>query len=170
MNCPKCGAALGTIVRGLYPVEQRDEVRVVGGDAEDGLRVEFTGEMEIRQQESTEDWLECPKCGHELEHAIPAGIEFVDSPTATCESVQLSPGGEARGRNGWFTPSELTVQRAETDDAVSVSLRSSRPYADMPPIWLSVGRDDAEALHRALGRQLTALASVQPVEAVKHDG
>jgi len=157
MNCPKCGAELGTIVRGLYPVEQRDEVRVVGGDAEDGLQVEFTGEMEIRQMEHTEDWLECPKCGHELEQAIPGGIEFVDSPTATCESVQLSPGCEARGRNGWFTPTEVAVQRSESDGAVRLSVRSTRAYSDMPPIWLSLCRDDAEALHRALGRQVAAL-------------
>jgi predicted RNA-binding Zn-ribbon protein involved in translation (DUF1610 family) len=166
MNCPKCGAELATIVRGLYPVEQRDEVRVVGGEAEDGLQVEFTGEMEIRQQESTEEWLECPQCGQELEEAIPGGIEFVDSPTAACESVELSPGAEARGRNGWFTPSELTVQRSEPDAAVWVSVRSSRAYADMPPIWLSLCRDDAVALHRALGRQLIVLAGVRADEAV----
>lgn len=170
MNCPKCGAALGTIIRGLYPVEQRDEVRVLGGDAEDGLQVEFTGEMEIRQVDHTDDWLECPQCGQELEEAIPGGIEFVDSPIATCESVQLSPGAEARGRNGWFTPSELGVGRREAEGTIDMSVRSSRPYSDMPPIWLSLCRDDAEALHRALGRQLAALASVQAVEAVSHDG
>lgn len=170
MNCPKCRAPLDTLTRGLYPVEQRDEVRVVGGDAEDGLQVEFTGEMEIRQMDHTEDWLECPQCGQELEQAIPGGIEFVDSPTSLYETIPVTGQAEARGRNGWFAPTQVAVQRSEADAAIWLSVRSSRAYTDMPPIWLSLCRDDAEALHRALGRQLSALASFQPAEAVSHDG
>jgi len=58
------------------------------------------------------------------------------------------------------------VQRAETDDAVSVSVRSTRAYSDMPPIYMNLCRDDAEALHRALGRQLAAIVGVRADGAV----
>ncbi len=161
MNCPKCGVELGTIIRGLYPVEQRDEVRLLGGDPDDGLRAEFTGEMEIKQFDHTEDWVACPACGEELDEVIPGGVEFVASPTPAVESVPLAGGAEARGRNGWFTPTEVSVQRSNGDGTVSLSVRSSRAYSDMPPVWLSLCREDAEAVHQALARQIAALHAAE---------
>ena len=47
MNCPSCGHQLQTLIRCLSPVEQRDEVRVLGEDVEAGIAGEFTGGIEI---------------------------------------------------------------------------------------------------------------------------
>ena len=157
MNCPKCGTELTTLFRGLYPVQQRDEIRVIGGDAEDGLRVEFSGEIEIRQSEDTQAWLECPACGHELDDLTADCLTFVDTPTPTCETIAVGGQAEARGRNGQFTPSELAVQRSEAANTIRLSVRSQRAYGDLPPVQLSLCRDDAISVHRALGRQIAAL-------------
>lgn len=56
---------------------------------------------------------------------------------------------EARGRNGWFTPSEIDV-RPDSTDGVRISVRSTRQYGDMPPIFLRISAADARALARAL--------------------
>ena len=169
MNCPKCNAELTTLIRGLSPVEQRDEVRVIGGDAEDGLRVEFSGEIEIRQSEDTQAWLECPACGHELDDLTADALDFVHTPPPMCETLRLGDGGQARGRNGSFTPSELAVQRSEADGTIRLSVRSQRAYGDLPPILLSLCRHDAESLHRALAGQIAALESSRDHEAVNPD-
>lgn len=92
------------------------------------------------------------------------------SPPPPCETITVVGPAEARGRNGWFTPAEIGVQRSEADAAVWLSVRSSRPFVDMPPVWLSLCLADAESLHRALGRQLATLASTTADEAVGHDG
>jgi hypothetical protein len=47
--------------------------------------------------------------------------------------------------------------RSEADGSVSISVRSRRPFGDMPPIWISLTVGDARSLHQALGRQLVAL-------------
>lgn len=73
------------------------------------------------------------------------------------EAVSITCDCEARGRNGWFTPSEMSVQRCEEDQAISLSVRSSRPYRDMPPVYLALGLADARSLHAALGRQIADL-------------
>jgi len=161
MTCPKCNAELTTLIRGLCPMEQRDEVRFIGGDAEDGLLVEFSGQIEIRQSDDTQEWIECPACGHELDEVIPGGLEFADSPTPTCETIRVAGPAEARGRNGSFTPAELAVQRSEVANTIRLSVRSSRAYGDLPPILVSLSRDDAESVHRALGRQIVALDSAE---------
>ena len=157
MTCPKCNTELTTLIRALCPMEQRDEVRVIGGDAEDGLRVEFTGEIEIRQGEDTQAWLECPACGQELDEPTADCLGFVDTPTPKCETIRLEGGGEARGRNGSFTPSEMGVQRSETDGIIRLSVQSSRRYTDLPPICFSLSLSDAESLRRALGRQIATI-------------
>jgi hypothetical protein len=158
MNCPNCHTQLDTLVRVLFPMEQRDEVRLLGGDAEGGLRVAFTGEMELAEGPDTQQGLECPHCQHEVAGLSADALEFVDIPTPLCERVSLQgESSEARGRNGWFRPAEATVQRSEADHTIRLSVRSRRPYGDMPPIWLSLSVGDARLLHQALGRQLAVL-------------
>jgi hypothetical protein len=158
MICPNCNTELETLVRVLYPVEQRDEVRLLGSVAEGGLRVEFTGEMELAEGPDTQQGLECPHCQHEVAGLSADALEFVDIPTPLCERVELhGESSEARGRNGWFTPAEVSVMRSEADGSVSISVRSRRPFGDMPPIFMRLAIGDARLLHGALGRQLTAL-------------
>jgi hypothetical protein len=69
---------------------------------------------------------------------------------------------EARGRNGWFRPAEVTVQRAEAEGTIRLTVRSSRAYVDVPPIYLSITLADARSLHRALRRQIAAVGTVGP--------
>ena len=93
-----------------------------------------------------------------------SGTEPAGQPPPPCETISVVGPAEARGRNGWFAPTEVAVQRSESDAAICLSVRSSRPYSDMPPIYMSLCRDDAEALRRALARQIAALqpAGVTP--------
>ena len=168
MNCPNCGSELTALTRVLHPMEQRDEVRVLGGDAEDGLRVEFTGHMELLEGPDTQQGLECPECHHELDGLSADALEFVDPPTPTHETIRVEGQGEARGRNGWFRPAEVSVMRSEADGSVSISVRSRRPFGDMPPIWLSLPVRDARLLHQALGRQLAVLG--EETGGGQHDG
>lgn len=83
---------------------------------------------------------------------------MIQTVTATVVAVELD-GDErkARGRNSWFTPRRACVQRFEAGRTVAVSVESARPYIDVPPIYLSVGIEDARRLHEALGRQIAAL-------------
>jgi hypothetical protein len=157
MNCPNCGTQLETLVRVLHPMERRDEVRLLGGEAGDGLRVEFTGHTELLEGPDTQQGLECPACHHEVEGLTADCLEFVDRPTPTHETIRVEGQGEARGRNGWFRPAEVSVMRSEADGSVSISVRSRRPYGDMPPIFMRLAIGDARSLHGALGRQLVAL-------------
>jgi hypothetical protein len=157
MICPNCNSELATLVRVLHPMEQRDEVRLLGGDAGEGLRVEFTGEMELAEGPDTQQGLECPACYHEVEGVTAQCLDLVDRPTPTHETIRVEGQGEARGRNGWFRPAEVSVMRSEADGSVSISVRSLRPFGDMPPVWLSLPVVDARLLHQALGRQLLTL-------------
>lgn len=169
MNCPNCGSELTALTRVLHPMEQRDEVRVLGGDAEEGLRVEFTGEMELAEGPDTQQGLECPHCQHEVAGLSADALEFVDTPTPLCERVKLyGESSEARGRNGWFRPAEASVMRSEAGRSVSISVRSRRPFGDMPPLWLSLPVGDARLLHQALGRQLAVLGG--ETGGGQHDG
>ncbi|MEN6333042.1 MAG: hypothetical protein ABFE01_02210 [Phycisphaerales bacterium] len=159
MNCPKCGCQLQQLIRCLSPVEQRDEVRVLDDDAEEGLRVEFTGEMEIRQNDGTQQWVECPHCGHDLDDVTADGLEFVHRETPASESIRLDDASRARGRNGLFRPAELSVGRSEAEHTIGIAVRSHRMYADMPPIHLTLGVADAELLLAVLKRQVAVLSS-----------
>jgi len=86
-------------------------------------------------------------------------MEHRTTPTTnTVETVEI--GGrdaQARGRNGWFRPQRVTLQRCEADRTVVITAESSRPYGDMPPIHLSLPLPDARRVHEALGRQIAAL-------------
>jgi len=80
--------------------------------------------------------------------------------TSTVESVQLEGiEREARGRNGWFRPQRVTVQRFEADRTVVITAESSRGYGDVAPIYMSLPVPDARRLHEALGRQIDALTT-----------
>lgn len=65
--------------------------------------------------------------------------------------------GEARGRNGWFKPAEIRVHTidagyttAETASGLIEIAVSSNRAADLPPIILRIGPDDAQDLEAAL--------------------
>ena len=109
--------------------------------------------------------MNCPECG--VEPAPLTGAEA--SQASTCETLQVTGTAEARGRNGWFSPSEVAVQRSDSDGTISLSVRSSRAYSEMPPIWLNLCREDAKALHRALGRQVASLATIGTADMAVHD-
>jgi len=156
MNCPSCGHQLQTLIRCLSPVEQRDHVRVLGEDDEGGIAGEFTGGIEIRQSEGTQAWLECPKCGAEIEgDADRLEIAVTEAPAS--EEIPLHETARARGRNGWFRPMMAGVGRSDADVTVTLTVRSSRMYADLPPILLTMTRDAALSLARVLERQALAL-------------
>ena len=89
------------------------------------------------------------------------GSEPAGQPPPSCETINLVGPAEARGRNGWFTPMEVAVQRSESDGSIRLSVRSSRPHSDMPPIYMSLCREDAEAVHQALARQIAALHAAE---------
>ena len=89
------------------------------------------------------------------------GTKPAGHPPPSCETINLVEPAEARGRNGWFTPTEVAVQRSESDGSIRLSVRSSRPYSDMPPIYMSLCRENAEALQRALARQIGALHAAE---------
>ncbi len=65
--------------------------------------------------------------------------------------------GEARGRNGWFKPSEIRVRTIEagyttaegSSVLIEIAVSSQRP-ADLPPIILRIDIDDARDLEAAL--------------------
>lgn len=156
MNCPNCGRQLETLIRCLSPVEQRDEVRVLGEDEEDGIAGEFTGGIEIRQSDGTQEWLECPQCGAQIEGDADR-LEIAVMELLSSEDVPIDGFAKARGRNGWFSPTRASVRRSEADGTVTLTVRSSREYADVPPILLSLSRTDALSLARVLERQALAL-------------
>jgi len=156
MNCPSCGHQLQTLIRCLSPVEQRDEVRVLGEDVEAGIAGEFTGGIEIRQSDGTQSWLECPKCGAEIEGEADR-LEIAVTEPLAAEDVPLDATARARGRNGWFRPMVASVDHSEPEATVTLTVRSGRMYADLPPILLTMGRDDALTLARVLERQALAL-------------
>jgi len=80
--------------------------------------------------------------------------------TSTVETVEIGgPDAQARGRNGWFRPRQVCLQRGITDRSIVVSVQSSRAYGDLAPIHLSLPLDDARRIHDALGRQLDALTA-----------
>lgn len=161
MNCPHCDRQLDTLVRVLSPVEQCDEVRVLNEDEEDGIRGEFTGEMQIRQNDGTQQWVECPHCGHNLADVTADGLEFVHTPTPCCETMRLAEPSTARGRNGGFRPTEIAVRRNESQGTIYISVRSSREYADLPPIFVNLSGGDTEALLRIVERQMVALCTAR---------
>lgn len=114
MNCTSCGHQLETLIRCLSPVEQRDEVRVLGEDEEGGIRGEFSGGIEIRQSDGTQSWLEFPQCGTELEgDADRLEIAVTDPPAV--EDVPLGGAARARGRNGWFKPAQAGIARSDNE-------------------------------------------------------
>lgn len=61
----------------------------------------------------------------------------------------------ARGRNGYFVPQAVTVNRYDRPNlsVVEIAARSSRP-SKVPPMMLELELDDARALHAALGEAL----------------
>ena len=156
MNCPSCGHELRTLIRCLSPVEQRDDVRVLGEDEEGGIAGEFTGGIEVRQSDGTQSWLECPQCGAEIEGDADR-LEIAVTETPSSEELPLDETARARGRNGWFRPTVAGVGRSDAEATVTVTVRSSRPYADLPPVLLTMGRDVALSLARVLERQALAL-------------
>lgn len=157
MNCTSCGHQLETLIRCLSPVEQRDEVRVLGEDEEDGIGGEFTGEIEIRQSDGTQSWLECPQCGAEIEGGDADRLEIAVTKPPADEDVPLDGSARARGRNGWFRPAQAGVARSDHEGMVTLTVRSSRMYADLPPILLTLTRNDALSLARVLERQALAV-------------
>lgn len=157
MNCHGCNLQLDTLVRCLSPVEQRDEVRVLAEDDEDGIRGEFTGGMEIRQSDGTQSWLECPKCGAEIEGGDADRLEIVATEPPPCETIPLGTTARARGRNGWFRAAEVGVRRSPDRGTITLTVRSSRAYGDLPPILLELEAEDAGALLSRLERQVVAL-------------
>lgn len=160
MRCPNCRTQLETMLRVLYPMEQRDEVRILSDESGDGLRLEFTGQHELCEGPDTQQGFECPACGHDLDASV-GDIQFIDTPPPTHESIEITdPDAEARGRNGWFRPAEIAVQRFESDTTIRISVRSSRAYTDMPPIHICIGVEDARRLMGMLGRQVTALVPI----------
>ena len=84
---------------------------------------------------------------------------------STVETVEIGgPEAEARGRNGWFRPASVSVQRFEAGGTITIAARSARPFGDMPPIYMSVPLEDARLVHDALGRQIAALDAVSAEE------
>jgi len=80
--------------------------------------------------------------------------------TSTVETVEVTgPDAEARGRNGWFRPQSVSIQRFESGGTITIAARSARQFSDMPPIYMSLPLDDARRIHDALGRQLDALTA-----------
>lgn len=160
MNCTSCGHQLETLIRCLSPVEQRDEVRVLGEDEEDGIGGEFTGEIEIRQSDGTQSWLECPKCGAEIEGGDADRLQIGVTEPPFSEDVPLDETAKARGRNGWFKPVTAGLARSDADATVTLTVRSARMYADLPPILLTLSSRDAISLARVLERQVAAMKTV----------
>lgn len=157
MNCPNCGRQLQTLIRCLSPVEQRDEVGVLGEDDEGGIGGEFTGQIEIRQNDGTQSWPECPQCGAEIEGEDADRLEIAVREASVSEEVPLDESARARGRNGWFRPTVASVGRSDADATVTLTVRSSRMYADLPPMLLTLSRGDALSLARMLERQAMAV-------------
>ncbi len=80
------------------------------------------------------------------------------STISTVETVKIGgPDAEARGRNGWFRPAKVAVQRFGSSRTITIAARSARQFSDMPPIYVSLPLDDARRVHEALGRQVAAL-------------
>jgi hypothetical protein len=42
-----------------------------------------------------------------------------------------------RGRNGWFFGDRAVVYSTQTDGQLNVGIKSSRPFLDVPPIFIS---------------------------------
>lgn len=157
MNCPNCGHELRTLIRCLSPVEQRDDVRVLGEDEEGGIAGEFTGGIEIRQSDGTQSWLECPHCGAEIEGGDADRLEIAVAEPPADEDMPLDGSARARGRNGWFKPAQARVARSDNEGMVTLTVRSARMYGDLPPILLALGTGDALSLARTLEHQALAL-------------
>ena len=82
------------------------------------------------------------------------------STISTVETVEIGgPDAQARGRNGWFRPRQVCVQRGIADRSIVVTVQSSRPPGDVSPIYMSLPLSDARRAHEALGRQIAALGA-----------
>jgi len=85
--------------------------------------------------------------------------------TSTVESVEITdPDARARGRNNWFHPRHVCVQRCTADRTIVVTVQSSRPPGDVSPIYVSLPLDDARRIREALGRQIAALDAASAEE------
>ena len=71
----------------------------------------------------------------------------------TATEVELKGvGRQARGRNGWFVPARACVSASGEETVLTVA--SVRAHGDLPPILIRLPREDATALHAAIGRHI----------------
>jgi hypothetical protein len=76
LDCPHCGRELTTLIVGQYPVKRTDILRVKGGDPERGLQVEHVGPPKLEPMAYALRWIECPRCGCQLDDEIVEGLQF----------------------------------------------------------------------------------------------
>lgn len=74
MDC--CGRELTTLVMAQYPVKWAEVLRVMGGDRDEGLRVERVEPPRLEPMAYALRWVECPRCGCHLDEEIVEKMRF----------------------------------------------------------------------------------------------
>jgi hypothetical protein len=78
------------------------------------------------------------------------------------EDLPLDGSARARGRNGRFRPAQAGVARSDNEGMVTLTVRSGRMYADVPPILLTLSSGDALSLARVIERQALVIETASP--------